>query len=54
MVTFITTDVENLISGTRKTEYLPRWAMDEKIYNCDATWKIQKGFFLKYIQSFFS
>ncbi|MBO7334279.1 MAG: hypothetical protein J6S95_04660 [Lachnospiraceae bacterium] len=45
-------DVETFISGTRKTEYLPKWAMDETIYNCDNTWKkFQKGFFLKYIHA---
>ncbi len=44
-------DAEAFISGTRKTEYLPKWAMDEKIYNCGDTWKkVQKGFFLKYIK----
>lgn len=48
-------DLESLISGTRKVEYLPKWAQEEKLYNCDNTWKgIQKSFFFRYISNLFS
>lgn len=42
---------ENYSSNTRKTEYLPKWAQEEQIYNCENSWK---GFFVKYISKLFS
>lgn len=28
-----------LFNGTSKSDYLPKWAVDEGIYNCEHSWK---------------
>jgi len=50
MITYFSNDAEALIHSN-KAEYLPRWAMDEGLYNCESAWKFRKGFLYRTIIS---
>lgn len=50
MITYFSNDVDRLIAC--KNECLPKWAMDERLFNCEGTWKTRKGLFIKYVAAF--
>lgn len=51
MITYFSNNIETLVSGRNKVEYLPKWALDEKIYNCDNDVKIMRKYFDKFLSA---
>lgn len=49
MITYFSNDLGNLISESHNSDHLPKWAVDERLFNCDDSWSLRKSFFMKRI-----